>query len=216
MSKTWGVIRAELAEGLNDATFQTHTDASLMAAYNMALAAFASAHTPALSRITYTGDGETKAFGLPDNMVSGDDQGVFGILWSDGSTWLRELSPTPGRRHDAQNTYILYLNYVEFYTAPDSGDEVVLYYAAYYPEVSAADNVVDVTQWAFEALNYYAMSYAVNKTLVQRGTLAVHQQRLQAGTPEDNSMIRLADYWLKRYWDILRVHRKPQFDRIGT
>jgi hypothetical protein len=113
--------------------------------------------------------------------------GVYGILWSDGTTWLRELRPTPGRKHDSQNTYLIYLKSVQFYTAPDSGDEVLMYYAAYYPQVVELTDTVDVPQWAFEALNYYAMAYAVNEIMVQRGSLAVHQQRMQAGTPEHNS-----------------------------
>jgi hypothetical protein len=216
MGKTWGAIRTELAESLGDDSFQTYSATLLRTAFNMALAAFASAHTPALSRVTYIGDGETKVFDLPANLIEGDDASVYGILWSDSMTWLRELRPTPGRKHDSQNTFLIYLKSVEFYTAPDTEDEVTMYYAAYYPEVVNLTDVVEAPQWAYEALNYYAMTYTINEIMVQRSSLAVHQQRMQAGTPEDNSMIKLAEYWIKRYWDILRVHRKPQIDVLGT
>ena len=215
---TWLTLKQQVATGfLDDPTYQTYTETKLLWAINDALTALASSYTGVASVSDITGDGTTVEWSLPDNIINERDRGVFGVRWTDDETWLRELDYQPGATVDPSNTYTVWpTGTLGLYQAPADGDTFRVYYIAYYDGVTADDSIIAVPPWAREALKCYCASSVLAPAYAQQALIRNYQSKRDAGNPEDNPQLRLAQHFMKRYHIICQQHPQEQWKRMGT
>lgn len=210
MAIQWAVLRDRIARKLNDPSYQKYSQQLLMDAANDALRHFAAHHTGVEREASLTGDGTTDTFPLPTDVVDTYAGGVYAVKWSDGN-FIRETTHWPS---DSPNPeYILWpRGYIKFTETPSNGATITLYYVGYYTEITDDSTVVEVPNWAIEAIEYRTMAGALDPGIVKRAELGQYQSRREAGGPEDNPLLRAAEYFLKRYDKLLDSFRAPQYD----
>jgi len=222
MTVTWATVKEQIARKLNDPTHKTYPEALLLDAINDALTAFAAAHTGVASDFGITGDGETYEFALPWDIVEEGGAGVYAVHWKQ-NTWLTRLEYWPGEswadtaRSATSNPfgYILWpQGKISFSRIPADEQVVTVHYVAYYPEVSVDASVITVPRWALEAIKLYSAAVSLEPTSTKAGKLGQYKSRREAGEPEDNPLLRLAEHYMKRYYEILAVHPPPQYAKL--
>jgi len=222
MSLTWGTLKAQIARRLNDADHRTYSEALLRDLVNDALVAFAASHTGMASTFSIEGDGETYEFDLPDNLVDEEGAGVYAVYWKEGQ-WLSRLEYFPGQDWPSTSRttssspvgYVLWpQDKISFTRVPTDGQDITVYYVAYYPEAENDNSTILVPRWAREAIKYYVLAGALEPGSTKAGKLRQYQSRRDAGDPEDNPLLRLAQYYKQRYYEILAAHPAPQYAKL--
>ena len=218
MSVTWANFRAQTARFLNDESYQKYSQALLMDGVNDALRAFASTHTGVMSDFEINGDGTVYTFALPSNIIDPED-GVYAVQWAD-QEWLRREFYWPGNRwpsasrttSSSPRAYVLWpTGHISFGQVPSDGDTVTVHYVAYYDVVDSDSSVISVPNWALEAIKLYVASEALGPGFIKAGQLGQYKSRREAGKPEDNPLLRLAEHYMVRYYQILSAHPAPQW-----
>jgi hypothetical protein len=222
MSVTWATLKIQIARKLDDPTYKKYSADLLLDAVNDALAAFASTHTGVASDFEITGDGETYEFALPDDIVDAEGAGVYAVHWKD-QQWLPELEYWPGQvwTSSARSTTSTPLGYVlwpqgkvSFSRIPVADQAITVHYVAHYPVVAVDLSVITVPRWALEAIKLYATAVALEPSSTKAATLGQYKSRREAGEPEDNPVLRLAERCMKRYFEILAMHSPPQYAKL--
>jgi hypothetical protein len=221
MSVTWATLKAQLQRKLDDNSGRKYDSDLLMDAVNDALAAFAATHTGVLSDFEITGDGLSKTWDLPDDIVDEEGAKVVAVHWKQNQ-WLTALEYWPGESwHSASVTtssrplgYVVYGTEIRFSRIPSDGQAVTVHYVAHYPEVEDDDSAITVPRWAREAIKCYAAAVALEPASVKASNLGQYKDRTESGSPEDNPMYKQAEYFMRRYDYILSKHQPPQYDRL--
>ena len=221
MSKTWSTLRTEIARKLNDPSMATYTAAMLLDAVNDALSAFAASHTGVASDVTLTGDGTTYTFDLPTDMVDSENAGIYAVQWKEQEWiyperfWWRVKWPATERSTTSKpKAYVLWpRGSISFTQIPGSGDAIILHYIAYYEEVLVVGDIIDVPRWAFEAIKCYVCSVTLSAAFAKSANIRQWNQREDSGEPEDNPLLRLAKYYMTRYFNLLTMHPEPQYNQ---
>jgi hypothetical protein len=221
MSVTWATLKAQIQRKLDDTSGTKYSSALLLDAINDALEAFAATHTGVLSDFAIVGDGETYTYDLPDDIVDEEGAKVVAVHWQKNE-WLTELKYWPGEAWQSTTIstssrplgYIVYGTEIRFARIPTDAQEVTVHYVGCYPEVTADESLITVPRWAREAIKLYAAAVALEPTSVKASSLGQWKDRSEAGTPEDNPMLRQAEYFMRRYYQILSAHQQPQYDML--
>jgi len=215
---TWLTLKQQISGGfLKDPLYSKYDEDQLLWAVNDALVALASSYAGVVSVSDVVGDGTTTEWPLPSNVVEGRDRGVFGIRWTDGKTWLRELDYQPGAAEDSTNTYAVWpTGTINLYAAPRSGTTFKLFYIAYYNRVEDDNSVIDIPDWAYEAVKCYVAASVLAPSYAQQALLGNYKKKRDSGNPEDNPQLRLSQYFLKRYHTICQQHPQEQYRRMGA
>jgi len=222
MSVSWEIFETQIARKLNDLDHKKYSAELLLDGVNDALRAFAAAHTGIASDLELTGDGEEYEFDLPTNMVEEENAGVYAVLW-ELNTWLTRLEYWPGQAwpNSVRSTSSQPLGYIlwpqgkiSFSRIPEEDQVVTLHYVAYYDEVADEDSLIAVPGWALEAIKLYVAAVALEPASTKAGALGQFKSRREAGEPEDNPLLRLAEHYMKRYYEILAAHQLPQYSKL--
>ena len=221
-SIAWGTLKPQIARKLNDSTYKTYSEDLLLDGVNDALEAFAAAHTGVMSDFQLTGDGTTYEFDLPGDIVEEEGAGVYAVHW-EKNTWLPRLEYWPGEAwpNSTRTTSSRPLGYIlwpqgkiSFSRIPDSAQAVTVHYVAYYPEITSDATLITVPRWAREAIKLYVCAVAMEPASAKAGKLGQYKSRKEAGQPEDNPLLRLAEHYMRRYYDILNAHMTPQYSKL--
>lgn len=220
MTVTWATLKAQIARTkLSDPGYSQYSEALLLDAANDALIAFAASHTGVASDFELEGDGETYAYDLPSNIIEEEGAGIYAVHWKNNE-WLQRLEYWPGNvwpsssRSTTSNpmAYVLWpYRKISFTRIPADGQDITLHYVAYYDTIVDDDSVIDIPRWALEAIKLYAAAVALEPASTKAGRLGAYRSKRDAGDPEDNPVLRLAEHYLKRYWDLLAGHEAPQY-----
>jgi hypothetical protein len=222
MSVTWAALKAQIGRKLDDPTYAKYSATLLMDVVNDALTAFAATHTGVASDFPLTGDGTTYEFSLPSDIVDEEGAGVYAVHWKE-NTWLTRLEYWPGTvwANTTRSTTSYPLGYIlwpqgkiSFSRIPTDGQTVTVHYVAYYPEIVGDNSSITVPRWALEAIKLYAAAVALEPSSTKAATLGQYKSRREAGYPEDNPVLRLAEHYLKRYYEILAAHPSPQYTKL--
>lgn len=222
MAVTWDVFKSQIARKLNDPEHKKYSADLLLDGVNDALCAFAAAHTGVASDVDVVGDGETYEFDLPADMIEEENAGVYAVHWEQ-NTWLSRLEYWPGQAwpSNVRSSSSLPLGYilwpqgkVSFSRIPALDQVVTVHYVAYYDEVLDDDTVITVPRWALEAIKLYVAALALEPASTKAGALGQYKSRREAGEPEDNPLLRLAEHYMKRYHEILAAHQLPQYSKL--
>lgn len=222
MSVTWAVLKAQIGRKLDDPTYSKYSETMLLDAVNDALVAFAAAHTGVASDSLVTGDGSTYEFDLPSDVIEEEGAGVYAVHWKE-STWLARTEYWPGEAwtSTARTTSSQPLKFIlwpqgkiSFSRMPTSGQSVTLHYVAYYPTITSDESLITVPRWALEAIKLYSAAVVLEPTSTATGDLRRWNTSRDSGRPEDNPVLRLAEHYLKRYYEILAAHQPPQYTKL--
>jgi hypothetical protein len=222
MSVTWAILKAQIGRKLDDPSYGKYSETLLMDVVNDALTAFAATHTGVASDFPIVGDGTTYEFALPSDIVEAEGAGVYAVHWKE-STWLVRLEYWPGETwpNTSRTTTSYPLGYVlwpqgkiSFSRIPTTNQAVTVHYVAYYPVVVDDNSSITVPRWALEAIKLYAAAVALEPSSTKAATLGQYKSRREAGGPEDNPVLRLAEHYLKRYYEILAAHPPPQYTKL--
>ena len=219
MSFSWSTFRTQIALKLNDTDMQRYSAALLLDCANDALVAFAASHTGVASDFTLTGGGATYVYDLPGDIVDAGNAGVFAVQWTN-QEWLRQETYWPGVRWPSTSrsttskpkAYVLWpTGKISFTQVPASEASIVIHYVAFYPSIVDDDSVITVPLWAREAVKLYAAAIALEPASTKAGQLGQYKSRFESGRPEDNPLLRLSEYYMRRYFRLLQAHPVPQY-----
>jgi len=222
MSVTWAALKAQVGRKLDDPTYAKYTAALLLDVVNDALTAFAATHTGVASDFPITGDGTTYEFALPADIVETEGAGVYAVHWKE-NTWLARREYWPGgvwpntARSTTSNPlgYILWpQGRISFSRVPVADQAVTVHYVAYHPLVEDDNSSITVPRWALEAIKLYVAAVALEPSSTKAATLGQYKSRREAGGPEDNPVLRLAEHYMQRYYEILAAHATPQYAKL--
>jgi hypothetical protein len=221
-SVTWATLKAQIARKLDDTSYRTYSEGLLLDAVNDALEAFAAAHTGVASDIELTGDGTTYEFDLPSDLIEEEGAGVYAVHWTQ-NTWLTELEYWPGKawpnstRSTSSNPlgYILWpQGKISFSRIPKASQAVTIHYVAYYAEVVNDDSTISVPRWARSAIKHFVCAEALEPGSAKASKLGQYKSKRESGDPEDNPLLRLAEHYMKRYYEVLAAHQPPQYTKL--
>ena len=206
----WSELKVQIGRKVNDASL-TKNALSILDNANDALRLFASMHTGVASVSDITGDGETTQFPLPSNCIDSGENQVYGVYDVTGDKWLTEVSFFPNT-HLEVGYYIWPNGYINF--NPFITDTYIyrVYYIAYYDVIVDDDTVINVPQWAYEAIKMYAAGRTLEDQASTMALLGQFRTRVDSGNPEDQPILRLAQGYIQQFWDIINSHRAPQYD----
>ena len=222
MSVTWATLKTQIGRKLKDPSHSKYDEDLLLDAVNDALVAFAASHTGVASDFPIDGDGSTYEFDLPADIVEEEGAGIYAVYWTE-NTWLTKLEYWPGRAWSSTSRtttssplgYIMWpTGKVSFSRIPANAQAVTLHYVAYYPTVVGDSSLITVPRWALEAIKLYAAAVSLEPASTKAGNLGQYKSRREAGQPEDNPLLRLAEHYLSRYNEILAAHQPPQYSKI--
>ena len=216
---TWATLKAQIGRRLNDEAHTKYGADLLLDLVNDALIHFASVHTGLKSNFDIPGDGVNYQFDLPQNIVDSENAGIYAVQWTN-QEWLQEQPYWHGMKFPSTSTtsssspvaYTLWpASKITFGRIPAVGDTIVLHYVAYYPDVIDDTSTMPVPKWAREAVKCYVCAEALGPGSVKAAQLRQYQSRREAGKPEDNPLLKRADRFALRYYQILSEHRPPQY-----
>jgi hypothetical protein len=157
-------------------------------------------------------------------MVEDEGAGLHAVHWKDNQ-WLEETEYFPGMAWASATrsttsspvAYILWpQGKISFSRVPASGQTIKLYYVAYYPAIVDDDTLITVPRWAEEPIKLYSAASAIESKSVKTGNLRQYNTKRDAGSPEDNPLLRLAEHYMARYERILAEHPIPQFNKFSN
>ena len=162
----------------------------------------ASIHTGYASTSDITGDGETTQFSLPGNCVDGRIQGVYHV---DDDVWLTKIDFFPGTSLDT-GYYVWPSALINFNPYIDEDEIMRLHYVAYYPEIEGDSTTILAPDWALEAIALYAAGRTLEDNSSQFAQLGQTRTRIDSGTPEDQPILRLAERYIRQFYDLINQH----------
>ena len=208
----WSTLKLQIGRKVNDPTATKYED-SILDNANDALRLFATIHTGVASVSTITGDGETTQFPLPENCVDSGENQVIGVYNSDDDLWLAEVRFLPNE--ELKTGYYLWpQGYINFNPYISDGEEYDVHYIAYYNVIDGDDSTIDVPQWAIEAIKLYAAGRTLEDAASKMALLGQFRTKVDSGNPEHQPILRLAEGYIKQFWDIIDQHRAPQYDMM--
>jgi hypothetical protein len=218
--KTWGSFKYEIARIVNDPQV-TKFSADLLDGVNDALRMLASAHTGVASVSEYVtdvsdfvGDTGTASFGIPANAVQGNEglriRGVYNV---DTDLWLTHADIISGKK--AQEGWLIWPDLtLRVNPKPTTGHTLQVHYVAYYNEVVDDTSIVIIPGWAYEAVKMYTAGRVINTQASQLALLASFRTKVDSGNPEHLPVLRLGQYYIQQFWDILAAHPAPQLEKL--
>ena len=102
------------------------------------------------------------------------------------------------------NGYISFLNAV-------GTDGATLYYGASWTKPTSDGETLEIPDVAINAIAYYAASYAILGQASSASKLGNYRTRMDSGNPEDNPLLELSIYFIKRFE--VEVSRLPKVGR---
>jgi hypothetical protein len=163
---------------------------------------------PKYGRSTLTAGSNGDTFTLPIDVYS--LQSVQRV--EDGTFLARAtMAPSYQRNIDSsiENDWIEYpTGYLSLHEALDEGDELTLYYLAYWNKPASASDfnfVIEVPPHAHQGLIYYAASHALYPSTVSTAAIRRWNLKVDSGSPEDNPLEIIANIYLKRFHQEMRM-----------
>lgn len=173
-------------------------------------------HTALQSTVTYTGDGTTFEFTLPDDVYVPLEQAGL-VMITDTSTNISnylqpaystfDVAPT-----DPKAFYVWPSDTLVTGVVVEIGVDLIVRYYAAYPYVSADDDVMPIPQWAYAAVGYDMGVYLVTSNSWQEAENATDKTKPDSGQPENNSLRQLQAWWIKM--NQRELERHPRQNRI--
>jgi hypothetical protein len=203
----WGSLKLTIGRKVNDPTALKNSE-SILDNANAALRLIASIHTGLASVSDYVGDGETTQFPLPSNAVEGKVRGVYDV---DNDVWLTKIDFFPGEALD-EGFYLWPNTYINFSPAIPDTETLRVHYIAYYPEIESDDDIIQTPAWAYEAIALYAAGRTLEDNSSQFSVLGQTRTRVDAGNPEDQPVLRLAERYIRQFYDLLNQHQAQATD----
>jgi hypothetical protein len=200
-------MRDDLSDTNTDAP--KTSDALLMEYANSALRHLAQA-LPHIVMTSVTGVTETTTQVVPSDFIA------VKAIEHDGET-LSYLTLVAGMRLISTPVstnypfgYIIAMNNgldTIMFTRPLTKD-YVLFYAAYYPELTGDTDEVSVPNWAIEAVSLYVQARVMMRIALQDIALRRWTTKIDSGRPQDTPMIPGYDFLMKRYYQLILEHTR--------
>jgi hypothetical protein len=165
------------------------------------------------SVVSFTADGETAEFELPDDVYR-----ITSVFESGSGVFLPLSTMTalkaPGDNIAANNDWCMYPEgNLSLANMPDLDITVTVYYAAMWEKPVDDDDVIEAPSWVHRAIVFYAASYAILEKASSSANIRQWNQKIDSGTPVMNPMRDMSTYYLERFR--IEMERMPGLVR-GT
>lgn len=209
-----GQIRRTILRDTNPANYRW-SDEILRDCLWWALDQFAS-HTAQATATSFTGDGVTTQFDLPENVYDAIDES--GMVYIQDGTRIKYLDPVRNTEGLTPNSdtgfYIWPNNKINMSPAPVSGSTITIEYFASYNRPYADSDTVDIPRWAEKAVSYLVAANALVSPGLKSANIRQWGQKPDTGTPEDNSLKEFQRWLVELYYE--EINRHPSQERTNA
>ena len=222
MTTTYGEFKKKVIRLLGDEVqltdpisgAQTSSD-SLQDAVHAALSAICNRYPKSFSYQLTPGSGET--FPRTDFSIPSDCIDIEGILDHTNSLFLPQIeimvdqSPYGTHSHLGNAWECFNNKFLKFETALIGTEIYMVYYSGMWNVPSDDGDVIDPPDFMIPALTMYATSYCHLAAASSAGNIRQYATKVDSGTPTDNPLKDLSDFFLKRYeTEMQRIQSKPR------
>ena len=201
---TWADLNTEF-DTLLQSQKALYPEALRQKAFNIALRYFANTHTALRKRETVTLVASDVLwlvqFGIDPNFTTwpanalDDEVGPYGLAHADG--WLEPQLLVPGQAFPTDGFTVTADGLLVWNT--DGLISPVVWYYAYYNEMSDATSVYNGPLWALDALKMLALAHMLHPSMMSQENLRSYQDRRMAGDPKDNPPREQANFYINLY-----------------
>lgn len=144
-------------------------------------------HTAVATATSFTGDGETTAFPIPDNCF--EDITMTGAVYVQNGTTRTYMNPVKTNQlQRADSGYYVLNGEINLLEAPGEDETVELHYFAYYPTPVLDTDQLTFPAWAQAAISFRIGAYAMTKYATKFANINQWNRNTDKGNPEDSSM----------------------------
>jgi hypothetical protein len=201
MSTTWGNVLARVRRFLTDSDSSNYrwTEDELADAWidaQLDLVGYVS------KRSTFTVAEGAQTYTLPADFYR-----VMFVKNANGYT-MRSVDPFDYMDEDVWEGLYWYTTDTTIEFTDELDAQATVYYQAYYPEPTSGTPASPITipGWAIQACTYYVAAQAIERQVAKDPQLRQWARRTDAGNPTDNPFTDVADYFLKRYREVIYSH----------
>jgi len=206
MAVTYSQLSARVLRVLNDPDANSYEDDIL---YDGVIGAHEAIlpWVPKWAEVTLTSGSDGTLHQLPDDLY--DVQAVQ--ILSDGKFISRATLAAGTARGNtyAENDWIESpKGWLSLSVALEEGDELKVYYLASWgqpSDISDISFVIEVPSYAHLGLVYFAASHCISQSTTQAATLGQYKQKVDAGTPIQNSMKDLQLFYRQLFYQEMKT-----------
>jgi hypothetical protein len=121
-----------------------------------------------------------------------------------------------GRQTDPRDWIEFPSGYINLAEEIDEGDLIKIYYRAYWPKPSSKDDASFIIQPPAKAhlgMIYYAAAHCLLPRSVSAGGLRQFNDRSDSGTPNDNPLYNMSNWFLTRFMQEMKL--MPPYVKVG-
>lgn len=196
----WGEQRAQARRLLDDTTVGKYrwNDTQLLDYVGWALNALC-AHTALATASSFTAEDGLTSFSVPSNAM--ESVNLSGMIYLKRGTKLIYANPVKYNVATRMGTsslsfYLMPERTVNFNLPLQVGDEVNLFYFAYYPHPTQDSDEILSPDWSVAAVNYLIASHAFSPQGGRSAQIRQWGQKPDTGNPEDNSLQNQSQWYL--------------------
>src|SRR6185369_9645248 len=209
---TWGEYKEVLRRTIvKDVDGLVATDEKLVDAARWAFNGLLP-HTALQKTVTYTGDGTTYQFTLPDDVYVPLEQAGLVYVFDTPTQCITYLKPAYSTFEIAATDQMAFnvwpADTLETGVPIPTDVSLIVRYYAVYPYVSDDADAMPIPQWAYAAVGYDIGVYLVTSNSWQEAENATDKTKPDAGQPENNSLRQLQAWWIKMNQRELERHPK--------
>lgn len=157
------------------------------------------AHTALATATSFTCDGETSDFTIPDNLY--EDIVRSGAVYLDDGFSVSYINPVPTNRRDRSFSgyYVNGRNILHMIMKPSIGSILTVYYFALYPHPVYENDLILAPMWATAALAYLISAYAVSSYSVKLAGIRQWNTKQDSGNPEQSPVEDMYEVYMEAY-----------------
>lgn len=212
----WGTLKLQIRRLLVDPAGKRWTDEQLLDFVAWSLDTLC-AHTAIATATSFTCDGTTKAFPVPDNTYEKLD--VAGALYLDDGCSLTYLNPVHFNLRETSHRgyFLLPESQINLINLPSSSDTLVVEYFAYYPHPVLDSDLILAPSWAMAALNYRVAAHAFSPLGGKSANIRQWGQKPDTGKPTDNPLQDQSSWYFSLYdQELLQYPRQERHNYHTT
>lgn len=221
MSIVWGDLSQSILAGLlSDPSGSKYKPEPMLVFAKYALAEV-SAHTSECATYEWKGDGQTSVFPLPSDMMGNADKNVLVALRSGIGTSQEKTDFLSVYKNQPETSWMWVMpssqqrrkvywawpsNAITLGFTPVVGETLCLWYFKVWDNPKDDNSLINVPQWMEQALAYFIAGFALQAEATQAATIRQWNIKLDSGTPEDNSVLRMANWYIEQAHRVLQKY----------
>lgn len=221
MALTWQQMRTYILEGiLKDevGTDQRYSDTQMLAYARWACVEL-SFHTAQSASYTYTCDGATDQFVLPEDMIDNiENAGLVGFSNSEGVRYIPVYNLMPEVYWPTENSTTSRYCYWEWPSGrltlgwkPALGEKIILNYFKIWTPPLQDNDLMSIPLWMEQPFAYLVSAAALEPIGTQAANVRQWNRKMDSGNPEDNPAQKQALHFIKQATRLLSKY--PVQDR---